>query len=267
MQTAEQLQLDKLQHEVAKLQIELGNLRSPLRAFWRTPASYFTLVTALVGVAAYLGQSYATEAKLQKSQAELVLGEIRKKEQAQEEERLQAKRRQLEEDNRRLGAEYAQLLDKRTETRKEVEALQRELQAAQTDLRARGQASQRLDDAVKKADELAKVAATNPVKGLPARIYIQVASAEERQEAQSAAATLRIDGRSVPDIEVVGDKARGLGQSELRYFWPEDEEEARSIALKAREAGLVASALAVKLPAGLRGKTRPRHFEIWLKPD
>jgi hypothetical protein len=267
MPTAEQLQLDKLQHEVAKLQIELANLRSPLRTFWRTPASYFTLVTALVGVAAYMGQSYATEAKLQKSQAELVLGEIRKKEQAQEEEKLQAKRVLLAEDNRRLGAEYAELVQKRVAVRTEIEALQSELQAAQNELRSRGQASARLDGAVKKADELAKVAAVSPTKGLVARIYIQVATAQDKQEAAGPAAQLRADGRAVPDIEVVGDRARGLGQSELRYFWPEDEDEARAIAAKAREAGLVPGALAVKFPAHLRGKTRPRHFEIWLKPD
>ena len=96
MATAEELQLRKLEHEVEKLTIEVHNMSRPMRAFLNNPVSYFTLVAVLVGVAAYLGQSYVNDAKAEKSKTELLLTELRKKELDHENDVLTRKKADLQ---------------------------------------------------------------------------------------------------------------------------------------------------------------------------
>lgn len=65
--SAEELQLQKLTREIEKLQLDIDNLRRPVLAYWRNPASYLTALTVIIGVAAYAGQSYVSEAKSERA--------------------------------------------------------------------------------------------------------------------------------------------------------------------------------------------------------
>ena len=264
MATAEELQIRKLEHEVEKLTIEVHNMSRPVRAFLNNPASYFTLLSVLVGLAAYLGQSYVNDAKAEKSKTELLLTELRQKELDHENDLLVKKKADLELDSQRVWSEYSSILAQRDKTREELAALTVQINSAQVELQSRGQSSATLNAVANQARELGLAVSPKPAV-LDARIYIQVASTEDRLAAQELAVSLRDKGRVVPEIEVVGSKAAGLRQTELRYFWDIDEAEAREILKKVQDTGKYGS-VELKLPAGLKGKTRPRHFELWIKP-
>lgn len=263
MATAEELQLRKLEHEVEKLTIEVHNMSRPVRAFLNNPASYFTLLSVLVGVAAFLGQSYVNDARAERSKTELLLTELTKKELDQENDVLAKKKADLELDSQRVWSEYSSILAQRDKTREELAALTAQISSAQLELQAKGQSNATLNAAVTQARELG-AAVARPAQ-LDARIYIQVAATEDRLAAQELAASLREKGRVVPDVEVVGSKAASLRQTELRYFWDADEAEARDILKKVQDSGKYGT-VELKLPASLKGKARPRHFELWIKP-
>lgn len=264
MATSEELQLRKLEHEVEKLTIEVHNMSRPVRAFLNNPASYFTLLSVLVGLAAYLGQSYVNDARSERSKTELLLTELRKKELDQENDVLAKKKADLELDSQRIWTEYSNMLAQRDKTRDELASLTVQINSAQLELQAKGQSSATLNAVASQARELGAAVSPKPT-GLDARIYIQVASTEDRLAAQDIASLLRDKGRVVPEIEVVGSKAASLKQTELRYFWDFDEAEAREILRKVQDTGRY-GIVDLRLPAGLKGKTRPRQFELWIKP-
>lgn len=262
MPTTEELQLEKLRHEVEKLKIEVGNMGRPMRAFWNNPASYFTALSLMIGFAAYMGQSYVNDAKAEKSKTELLLTELRKKELDQDNESLAKKRDALNSDTQRVWSEYADTVAQRDKLREEVTALRAQISGAQEELKSKGVSSAKLNAA---ADQAKGIDVSRVPTILEARIYIQVASREDKVAAQQLAAALRDKGRTVPDIEIVGASAANLKQTELRYFWPFDEAEAREILTKVEESGKYGK-VELKFPAALKGKSRPRHFELWIKP-
>lgn len=92
-----------------------------------------------------------------------------------------------------------------------------------------------------------------------------VGTALEAKEAQQLREQLRSGDLAVPDVEVVGDKVRGLKATELRYLWDADSIEAEALAKEIQATGNY-GVVALTSPMHLKGKTRPRHFELWVKP-
>lgn len=241
MTTSEQLQIEKLTHEVDKLRIEVGNMRRPVRAYLNNPGSYLTLLTAAIGVAAFTGQSYVNEEKSERSKKELAVAELktkaleldqkdltrRKHELQQEHAGLSEQKKQLERDRDALSQDYAALVAKRDQTQAEFQQLTARLQQAQQQLASSGRASTSLDAAVAQAQKLEDRSKAAPLK---ARLYIQIGRGEDKPEAMKVAAVLKEEGILVPEIESVGSKADRLTQTELRYFWEEDAAEATALA-------------------------------------
>lgn len=267
----EELAIEKLKREVEKLQIEIDNLKSPVWAYWRNPSSYLTALTVVVGVAAYIGQSYVSDAKAEHSKAELALVELKKKEFETENASLETRRKELMVEADRLKqetalqwSEYSKVVNASAAQQSELNEISKRLEVAQKELANKGQHNQTLTTAIGEVKKLD----LNISKALPvlnARVYIQVASSEEAKDVTSLVSLLKTDDVVVPPIEVVGDKASHLQQTEVRYFWDTDKAEAESIATKL-QANSKYGPVKVFLPAYLKGKTRPRHFEIWIKP-
>lgn len=270
----QELQVEKLRGEVEKLKLELKNLQQPLRAYLLNPASYLTALTALIGVLAFVGQSYVKDAQAEYAKAQLERSELRKEKLQQEQgslqqgkEKLQQEQASLKEDKARLEADYSQLgtayqemQGKRDVLKAEIDSLSAKLTQLQAQAGARPSAA--VEAAVAQAQ---KLQVSSKATLLDARIYIQVPKDSDQPDATRLAALLKAPGTAVPPIEVVGAKAANLAQSELRYFWKFDAEEAAAIARKVEAAGGYGK-VALRLPSSLEGKTRPRHFELWLKP-
>lgn len=100
----------------------------------------------------------------------------------------------------------------------------------------------------------------NDVTQLPARIYMQIARADQRKRAAVIARNLQAAGYIVPGIENVRDKAPA--NSQLRYcdganFLPAD--------LDGITKALERISVSVTRQRLARcGNVRPRHYEIWL---
>ncbi len=90
------------------------------------------------------------------------------------------------------------------------------------------------------------------------RVYIQIASAGQRERMKNVVRALQDKGYLVPGIEDVG--TRAPARSQLRYFRKEDRSIAREIAatLAAEEQFTV---VVSKYPAFQ--EARPQHFELW----
>ena len=268
--SSDELQLQKLKREVEKLQLDIDNLKRPVLAYWRNPASYLTALTVVIGVAAYAGQSYVSDARAERARAELTLAELKTRQfeagnvlLEERQKKLEADKAQLEQDTELQWTEYGKAVAELTTKRAELGDITRQLEAAQTQLASKGQQNQTLTTAISDVKKLGlDVARSVPV--LNARIYIQVGTAQDAKEARLLGAQLKSSDVAVPDVEIVGDKVNGLKQTELRYFWDADRAEAESFAKTIEATGKVGP-VALVLPLRLKGKSRPRHFELWVK--
>lgn len=268
--SAEELQLQKLTREVEKLQLDIDNLKRPVLAYWRNPASYLTALTVVIGVAAYAGQSYVSDAKAERAKAELTLAEVKTKQfeagivlLEERQKKLTADTAQLRQDAELQWSEYGKAVAALGTKQGELDAITRQLEAAQKQLALQGQQNQTLTTAISDVKKLdLQVAKAAPV--LNARIYIQVGTAQEAREARLLGAQLKSTDVAVPDVEIVGDKVNRLKETELRYFWDTDRAEADSLAKKIEASGKVGR-VALVLPSHLKSRTRPRHFELWVK--
>lgn len=264
------LQVQKLAREVEKLGLDIDSMKRPMLHYWRNPASYLTALSVVVGVAAYVGQSYVSDAKGERAKADLALAELKTQKiqgdialLEEKQKKLEATAAQLEQDTQREWADYGRAEAAQRAKQAELDAITRQLESAQQQLATRGQQNQTLAtaiDAVKKLD----LQAGKSAQVLNARIYIQVGTADEVKAAKEVGAQLKSADVAVPEVEVVGDKVKGLARTELRYFWDADQAEAEVFAKKIEATGKYGP-VAVALPAHLKGKTRPRHFELWVK--
>jgi hypothetical protein len=97
---------------------------------------------------------------------------------------------------------------------------------------------------------------------LPPRVYIQMASNDQRPRAAKIGAELRRKEFVVPNFEVVGQRAPE--RNELRYYksatGPDPVEIIQTLKAVDRQ-----DWFAVALPPSI--KVRPGHFEIWLAPS
>jgi hypothetical protein len=268
--SAEELQLQKLTREVEKLQLDIDNLKRPVLAYWRNPASYLTALTVVVGVAAYAGQTYVSDAKAERAKAELTLAELKTKQFEAGIVQLEEQQKKLAVDTARLKqdaelqwTEYGKAVAALSTKQAELDAITRQLESAQKQLATQGHQNQTLTTAISDVKKLdLQVAKSAPVLG--ARIYIQVGTAQDAKEARLLGAQLKSSDVAVPDVEIVGDKVNGLKGTELRYFWDADRAEAEGFAKKIEAIGKYGP-VALVLPPHLKGKTRPRHFELWVK--
>lgn len=97
---------------------------------------------------------------------------------------------------------------------------------------------------------------------LPARLYVQIVSEDQRADADRIGKQIAKDASLVvPGIEQVA--GARLTTSEVRYFWPEDKAEADQIADILRSMSVPVT---VTFPERYARSGRPRHFELWLKP-
>jgi hypothetical protein len=96
---------------------------------------------------------------------------------------------------------------------------------------------------------------------LPPRIYVQIATEEQRKIAEMASRKLRSAGFIVPGIEDVGKKAPD--RTEIRYFVPDEGNgpDLKAIEQTLSAAGIPAIPKYTTLPTS--SKIRPRHFELW----
>lgn len=119
-------------------------------------------------------------------------------------------------------------------------------------------------DQTSAAAQAGRVAALNNLRlptgraDLLPRVYIQVASEVQRDEARRIQGTLRDLGYQAPGIEFVASRLR---RNELRYVHAADRAQAERLALDLQKAGVLVTV--VQVP----GKNeRPKHFELWFAP-
>ena len=94
---------------------------------------------------------------------------------------------------------------------------------------------------------------------LQPRVYIHIASEDQRATAVEARTALRAAGYLVPGIENVGSKSPATTQ--LRYFLTDEETLGEKISAVLQVAGITAPANFI---AGFaNANIRPHHFELW----
>ncbi|MFM9884294.1 MAG: hypothetical protein ACKVQT_14810 [Burkholderiales bacterium] len=97
---------------------------------------------------------------------------------------------------------------------------------------------------------------------LPVRVYVQIASEEDRPMAMATSDSLRTVGLIVPGVELV--PARSAPQrDDLRYCDGKVDENALERVKSALAAGTNTIPTVVVLDAKLCGKVRFNHFELW----
>ena len=111
------------------------------------------------------------------------------------------------------------------------------------------------------------VEAEKAIRALPTRVYFHIGKDEQRAYAKDLAAKLTnsVERLVVPGVQLIRNT---LSMNELRYFRPEDRDDANRIAAKLVEFGLKVKAVDQSIYARRQNsKLRPRHFELWLGPD
>jgi hypothetical protein len=114
-----------------------------------------------------------------------------------------------------------------------------------------------------KVDEILSQAQNNTIKLQP-RVYIQIASDEQREIAGRLQRALRDNEQRfiVPALDNVGGKANMPRRAEVRYYWDDDLANARIITTAMTQLGINTKEQPVRIPGNGRG-TRPGHFEVW----
>jgi DNA-directed RNA polymerase beta subunit len=97
------------------------------------------------------------------------------------------------------------------------------------------------------------------LKELPPRIYIQIKSEGQREQAKRLTAMLTDGGYLVPGIERVDQVPKA---PEVRYFHPEQASEAERIVEALSKAGVKGAT--AKLVRGFETKVNAKQFEVWL---
>jgi hypothetical protein len=95
------------------------------------------------------------------------------------------------------------------------------------------------------------------------RLFIQIARAEQRTGAEAIRSDAAAAGVNAPGVEVVGHYG---GQTELRYFFSQDKEQAVSLA---RLLQPMLPSLACRQVGGYQQSqgVNPELFELWIGPD
>ncbi|WP_377298292.1 hypothetical protein [Rhizobium sp. SGZ-381] len=133
-------------------------------------------------------------------------------------------------------------------------------QPVATELAAGKQAEKELNTANETLTALdTKDTAANPTATIKPRVYIHIASENQRDAAAQAKNALQEAGDLVPGIQNVGTKAPG--KLELRYFSARDAEGAKQVASTLKGAGI---SVEPKFVSGFSDSSiRPLHFELW----
>jgi hypothetical protein len=104
-------------------------------------------------------------------------------------------------------------------------------------------------------------AAKQFLKQLPGRVYIHIPTEEQRGLAEHIISLLKDTGLNTPGIQRVS--VRQIpNQTELRYFYDEDAQEAQTIHDLLDKNSITTT---VKQIPGYEGKASPKQFELWLK--
>ena len=98
-----------------------------------------------------------------------------------------------------------------------------------------------------------------PQAQLPPRVYIQIRDESQRAQAVHAAEALRKAKFVVPGIAVV---TVGPTVTELRYLQDDEEDDARRAVAVLADVEVRATLRLVRL----KGRSRDRHYELWLAP-
>ncbi len=94
-------------------------------------------------------------------------------------------------------------------------------------------------------------------------IYLHISKEEQRQRAREIERLLEKNGVQVPGIQ----KVSSVSRSDVRYFRPEDEAEAREIAKLLIEYLAPGATLQTKLIKGFENQVPGQQYEIWFAPD
>jgi hypothetical protein len=95
--------------------------------------------------------------------------------------------------------------------------------------------------------------------GLPARVYIQIASESQRERGKHIREKLTEEGLLVPGIQNIGGKAEIPKTTDVRYFNDQDKITAETIAQILRSNGVASAS-----PHPVRGmRAKPGTLEIW----
>ena len=139
----------------------------------------------------------------------------------------------------------------------------------------RNSLQQQIDDAKAKLDEAKKQLAatldavadqdsraghsTLDTSAAGARIFEHISNKDQRPHAKQVAEGLQRQGFAVPGVQILVDYKNP--ETQVRYFHPQDEAEARRIAEAL--AGQGVKDVTITLIAGYENTVQPRQFEVW----
>lgn len=109
----------------------------------------------------------------------------------------------------------------------------------------------------------AKAEASAVLSGIPAQVFLQIASKSQDEKAKEMMAALQLHGYVVPGIENISGKADSPKKTNVRYFNDEDKPVAEAIAALLKEKGIT-DAYAYHVS---QFKVKPGSLEIWFAAD
>ena len=259
---------DKLNSKVRKLELEIKELERPI---WRKPGSVSTIIAALLGLAGLLLQYFHFKADIQDADYRTLRAEI-KQDRAD---------RQLTETSDRiksLNTEELALRNRKRQHEEEIEALRDShstMKAESIDLltKIRGLRAEfseaKLAQIEKSAASLEAASVNVPIESgssaPPARVYLHIATEDQRALAKKIGQRLINRGYLVPGIENISAKGNSPTSTELRYYKDSEVDEVKKIIEFLKSTDLVDSIAPEDLSESRWALgNRPRHYELWL---
>ena len=101
---------------------------------------------------------------------------------------------------------------------------------------------------------------TDTIKQLPARVYLQIFSDGQREKAKEVQTGLGNQGFIAPGVENVSDKVKPIAETQVRYFNPQDQDNALRVRDVLSSKG-ISNSQVMQVP--LKNKPKPGTIEVW----